>query len=216
MLMITLALSVVFFYFARQNYTLFNGFTGFNGVTAPVVGGIDLRGPVVFYYLCLVAAGLSYGFVRYIERSPFGLALQGIRDNERRMRALGYWVGFHRVAAFTLMGLMASFAGILGVWYNNRISAGSVGFAPTFDLIIIAVIGGIMHPIGAFLGAIVFVLVENFAIDFIDRERFNTLIGLVFLLIVFFSPDGLVGLWSKAKDQWVRNWLGRRTTGSTV
>jgi branched-chain amino acid transport system permease protein len=216
MLMITLALSVVFFYFARQNYTLFNGFTGFNGVTAPVVGGIDLRGPVVFYYLCLVVAGLSYGFVRYIERSPFGLALQGIRDNERRMRALGYWVGFHRVAAFTLMGLMASFAGILGVWYNNRISAGSVGFAQTFDLIIIAVIGGIMHPIGAFLGAIVFVLVENFAIDFIDRERFNTLIGLVFLLIVFFSPDGLVGLWSKAKDQWVRNWLGRRTPGSTV
>jgi branched-chain amino acid transport system permease protein len=73
-----------------------------------------------------------------------------------------------------------------------------------------------MHPIGAFLGAIVFVLVENFAIDFIDRERFNTLIGLVFLLIVFFSPDGLVGLWSKVKDQWVRNWSGSRTTGPTV
>ena len=111
---------------------------------------------------------------------------------------------------------MASRVGILKVWYNNRISAGSVGFAPTFDLIIIAVIGGIMHPIGAFLGAIVFVLVENFAIDFIDRERFNTLIGSVFLLIVFFSPDGLVGLWSKAKDQWARNWLRRRTTEPTV
>ena len=82
MLMITLALSVVFFYFARQNYIFFNGFTGFNGVLAPIVGGVDLRGPVVFYYLCLVTAGLSYGFVKYIERSPFGLALQGIRDNE--------------------------------------------------------------------------------------------------------------------------------------
>ena len=53
------------------------------------------------------------------------------------------------------------------------------------------------HPIGAFLGALVFVLLQTFAIDLIDRERFNLVIGGVFLAIVLFSPDGLLGLWAK-------------------
>ena len=53
------------------------------------------------------------------------------------------------------------------------------------------------HPVGPFLGAVIFVLLENFAIDFIDRERFNTLIGLCFLAIVLFSPDGVLGLWGR-------------------
>jgi branched-chain amino acid transport system permease protein len=63
------------------------------------------------------------------------------------------------------------------------------------DILIIAVLGGMRHPIGPFIGAIVFVLVQNFAIDVIARERFNLVIGIVFLSIVLFSPDGLLGLW---------------------
>ena len=55
------------------------------------------------------------------------------------------------------------------------------------------------HPIGAFIGAIVFVLLQNFAIDLIDRERFNLVIGGVFLAIVLFSPDGLLGLWAQLR-----------------
>jgi branched-chain amino acid transport system permease protein len=58
------------------------------------------------------------------------------------------------------------------------------------------VLGGMKHPIGAFIGAIVFVLLQTFAIDLIDRERFNLVIGGVFLAIVLFSPDGLLGLWA--------------------
>jgi branched-chain amino acid transport system permease protein len=63
------------------------------------------------------------------------------------------------------------------------------------------VMGGMKHPIGAFIGAIVFVLVQNFAIDIIARERFNLVIGGVFLSIVLFSPDGLLGLWSHARSR---------------
>jgi branched-chain amino acid transport system permease protein len=65
------------------------------------------------------------------------------------------------------------------------------------NILVIAVLGGMKHPIGAFLGAIVFVLLQTFAIDLIDRERFNLVIGGVFLAIVLFSPDGLLGLWAK-------------------
>ena len=65
------------------------------------------------------------------------------------------------------------------------------------DVLIIAVVGGIRHPIGPFIGAIVVTLLQTFAIDIVGAERFNTLIGLVFLLIVFVSPDGILGLWRR-------------------
>jgi branched-chain amino acid transport system permease protein len=87
--------------------------------------------------------------------------------------------------------------GILLVWLNSRVSPGTVGTGPVFAVLVIAVLGGMRHPIGPFLGAVVYVLLQNFAIDLIDRERFNTVIGLCFLAIVLFSPDGLLGLWDR-------------------
>jgi hypothetical protein len=75
------------------------------------------------------------------------------------------------------------------------------------NILVIAVLGGLKHPIGAFIGAIVFVLLQNFAIDQVDRERFNLVIGGLFLAIVLFSPDGLLGLWHS-----LRSVRGRRVT----
>lgn len=200
-IMITLAIAVAFFYFVRQNYALFNGFTGYAGVEPPTLFGIYWRNPVPFYYLSLaVAAGFLWA-VFYASRSTFGLSLQAIRDNPRRMRALGFNVGFHRVAAYFFSGIIAGTAGVLMVWFNGRISPGTVSVDVVIDILVIAVIGGLRHPIGPFLGAIVFVLLQNFAIDLIDRERFNTVIGLGFLLIVLFSPDGLLGLWERFRSR---------------
>ena len=132
-------------------------------------------------------------------RAPFGIALQGIRDNPRRMSALGFYVTAHRVAAYAFAGLIAAVGGVLFTWYNGLITPGSVGTSWLINVLVIAVLGGMRHPIGAFLGAIVFVLLQNFAIDLVDRERFNLVIGGVFLAIVLFSPDGLVGLWMRLK-----------------
>ena len=137
--------------------------------------------------------------MRWIVRAPFGIALQGIRDNPRRMNALGYNVVAHRVAAYALAGLIAAVGGILFVWYNGLITPGSVSTSWLINILVIAVLGGMKHPIGAFLGALVFVLLQTFAIDVIDRERFNLVIGTVFLAIVLFSPDGLLGLWAKLR-----------------
>jgi branched-chain amino acid transport system permease protein len=193
-IMITLAVGVAFFYLAQQNYALFNGFQGFSKIEAPTVGELDFREPVPFYYLCVVCAGLAYAAVVYLVRAPFGIALQGIRDNPRRMAALGFDVAAHRLMAHAMAGLLAALGGVLLLWYNHRISPGSVNTGAMLNILIIAVLGGMRHPIGAFLGALVFVLLQNFAIDLVDRQRFNLLIGAVFILIVFVSPDGLLGL----------------------
>jgi branched-chain amino acid transport system permease protein len=201
-IMITLAIAAAFFYFTRQNYTVFNGFSGFNRVLPPELFGVNWRGPVPFYYLSLFWAALAYFGVLYISRSPFGLALQGVRDNPRRMAALGFNVTAHRIAAYTFASLIAAVGGILLVWLNSQISPGTAGIGPVIDILVIAVVGGIGHPIGPFIGALIYVLLRTFALDAlvavgIDGQRFQLLIGLGFLLIVFFSPDGVLGLWRR-------------------
>jgi branched-chain amino acid transport system permease protein len=198
-IMITLAIGVAFYYLALQNYLVFNGFQGLQKVYPPQLFGINWREPLPFYFLVLFWALAGYVFVRYLVRTPFGIALQGIRDNPRRMWALGFNVTAHRVAAYAVAGLIASVGGVLLVWYNGLITPNSVGTSWLINILVIAVLGGMKHPIGPFIGAIVFVLLQTFAIDLIDRERFNLVIGGVFLAVVLFSPDGLLGLWARLR-----------------
>jgi branched-chain amino acid transport system permease protein len=195
-IMITLAIGVAFYYLALQNYAVFNGFQGMQKVFPPTLAGVYWRDPLPFYYLALACALAGYLFVVYLLRTPFGMALQGIRDNPRRMHTLGFNVTAHRVAAYAVAGALAAVGGVLFTWYNGLVTPGSVGTGWLINILIIAVLGGLRHPVGAFLGAIVFVLLQNFAIDVIDRERFNLVIGVVFLVIVLFSRDGLLGWWA--------------------
>ena len=198
-IMITLAIAAAFFYFAQQNYALLNGHSGYAGIPTPHFWGINWRDPVPFYYLCLFVASAAYAAVLYCSRSTFGLALQAIRDNGRRMRAVGFDITAHKVVAYFYSGIIAGLAGVLLVWFNGRVSPGTVGVFQAVNVLVIAVIGGLRHPIGPFLGAVFVVLIQTFAIDIVGAERYNTLIGLVFLAIVFVSPDGLLGLWGRIK-----------------
>ncbi len=201
-IMITLALAASFFYLTLQNWPIFNGFNGFTTIPAPYFLGVNWGGPVPLYYLILFFAALSYAVVSYVSRTPFGLALQGARDNPRRMEAIGYNVTAHRIAAYAFAALIAAVGGILLVWQNNQISPFSVGVDVVINLLIIAVVGGLGHPIGPFIGALIYVILRTFALDALvavglDGRRFQTLIGLGFLVIVLFSPDGVVGLWRR-------------------
>src|SRR6516225_10299881 len=201
-IMITLALATAFFYLTLQNWPIFNGFNGFTTIPAPNFFGVNWRATIPFYYMTLFCAALSYVAVLYISRTPFGLALQGVRDNPRRMEAIGYNVSAHRIAAYAFAALIAAVGGILLVWQNNQISPFSVGVDVVINILIIAVVGGLSHPIGPFIGAIIYVILRTFALDALvavglDGRRFQLLIGLGFLSIVLFSPDGVIGLWRR-------------------
>lgn len=214
-IMITLAIASAFFYFTLQNYTIFNGFTGFNAVAAPVFLGLDWARPVPLYYLSLACATVALLGVLYVSRAPFGLALQGIRDNPRRMAAMGYNVTAHRIAAYAFASSIAAVAGVLLVWSQAQISPGTSGIGPVIDILVIAVVGGLGHPIGPFIGALIHVVLQTFALDAlvavgIDGKRFQTLIGLGFLAIVLFSPDGVIGLWRRAQRRWREREAERR------
>src|ERR1700728_2899008 len=114
-IMITLAIAAAFFYLTLQNWPIFNGFAGFTTIPAPVAFGVNWKHPIPLYYLILFFAALSYVVVVYVSRAPFGLVLQGVRDNPRRMEAIGYDVTAHRVAASAFAALIAAIGGILMV-----------------------------------------------------------------------------------------------------
>lgn len=199
-LMLTLAMSLLVFYFFGQVTTL-SGFGGIRSVSHPGFIGDPITRPNPLYYSCLVASLGVYLLLRYIVRTPFGLALQGIRDDPSRMSSIGYNVPLHRALAFALGAFVASFAGILSVWFNTQISPGSIDITQTIAVLIIAVIGGLSRLEGAWIGAFAYSLIDYYSRQhaptwglWINQARFNTIIGLVFLLIVLLSPDGLIGI----------------------
>jgi len=206
-LMITLAFSVLVYYFFSQ-VTALSGFGGVNNVDLPSLVGDPGQDPTRLYYVTLAVAALVFLGLRYASRTPFGLALQGLRDEPARMRALGFDVTRHRILAFGLAALVAALAGLLSVWYNRRITPGSINLAQTIDVLIIAVIGGLYRLEGAWVGALTYALLDNYSREWtptignvLGAERFNTILGLVFLVIVLVSPGGLVGLWDSAKER---------------
>jgi branched-chain amino acid transport system permease protein len=209
-LMITLALAVITYFFFAQ-VTDLSGFGGVNNVTRPEIVSNPVSDPANLFYIALAASAAVYALVRYLGRTPFGLALQGVRDDPVRMRSLGYNVVLLRTLAFGAGALIAAVAGILSVWWNTRISPGSIDLSRTIDVLIIAVIGGLYRLEGAWVGALVFTVLDNWTrgIDLIG-ERFNTVIGAIFLVIVLLSPGGLMGIWQSVTD-----FAGRRLTPVT-
>jgi branched-chain amino acid transport system permease protein len=207
-LMLTLTYAVIGFFFFGQ-VTTFSGFGGVTGIDPP---GFFEDHPKRLYYAGLILSMLAYMGFRAIARTPFGLALQGVRDDPIRMSSLGFNVQLHRTLAFTLAGFVAGLAGILNIWWNGQIDPTSISIGPTLDLLIIAVIGGIVHLEGAWIGAFVFVGANIYLRDIpllgsiggvieeriLAEERFNTVIGIVLLLIMLTSPDGLAGMIERA------------------
>jgi branched-chain amino acid transport system permease protein len=193
LLMITLALAVGFSLFAQSNITWFRGYEGIRNIVGPEIMGLPFRAPLVFYYVALGVAVSMFLLVLYVVRTPFGLVLQAIRDSDRRAAAIGYYVGLHRIASFALAGFIAGWGGVLITFYNIGITPSSIGLWATVAVLIMAVIGGLGHPLGAFIGALIFTVMDTFASSIIGHDRFNTLIGVVFLAIVLLSPDGVWG-----------------------
>jgi branched-chain amino acid transport system permease protein len=203
-LMITLVFSVI----ANLCFGQITSVSGFGGISGiPIPNWLSRTAhPDRLYFATLVVALLVYAALRYVVRTPFGLTLQGIRDDPVRMSSLGYNVALHRTLAFVFAGFIAAIAGILFVWWNAQIAPSTIGLGATIDVLVVAVIGGLYRLEGAWLGALVFVVINNYAPDigFISN-RFHTVIGLIFLAIVLVSPNGLIGLWERAT-------VGRRRT----
>jgi branched-chain amino acid transport system permease protein len=203
-LMITLAFAMITYYFFSQ-VTAFGSHEGINNVQPPSLLGSPFVNPAGMYYAALACSALVFVLIRYMQRTPFGYALQGVRDQPDRSRALGFSVPLLRALGFTFGAFIAGIAGVLSVWYNSNISPGGIDLTRTIDLLVIAVVGGLGRLEGAWIGALLFTLLETYSPAY--TARFETAIGLAFLAVVFISPGGIAGLLTSV-DRGVRRLLG--------
>jgi branched-chain amino acid transport system permease protein len=153
------------------------------------------------WFVLAVVAG-SYLILRRIMRSPFGMVLQSIRENEPRTRAIGYAVERYKIVAVMLSGLFAGLAGVLYAVQNRFAAPDFVFFIVSGDAVIFNVMGGIGTLVGPIVGAAAFLLLrEGLGRLFGDQFPYLIPLGFIFIAIIIFMPQGLLGF--------MRRWLNR-------
>jgi len=189
-IMITLAIGQILWGIAYRWIDLTNGDNGIILPARPLPFGIDLGVPGVFYLFTLVAFLLTLAAMRGFDRSPFGASLRGTRDQPRRMTALGYHVWLIRFLAILYSGLVSGIAGLLFVYYHQFVSPHVLGLASSAEVLLMVIAGGTGTLLGPLVGAALVVIMKTVASAYI--ERWNLVLGVIFVAIVIFMPDGLV------------------------
>jgi branched-chain amino acid transport system permease protein len=189
-IMITLALGEIVWGLAYRWISITNGDNGISLHGRPEPFGIALTSATSFYYTTLIVFAISVVLVTIFEHSPLGAALMGTRDQPRRMNALGYHVWAIRFWACMFSGLLTSIAGILFVYYTQFISPQTLALTSSAEVLLMVISGGASTLLGPIVGAALVVVVKSVVSGFI--ERWNMLLGAIFVAIVIFMPDGLV------------------------
>jgi len=204
-LMLTLALSQVLWGTAYRWVSVTDGDNGLRGLTRPAPFGISLDDSTAFYYFALIVTALSIWLMARFVDSPFGAALRGTRDQPRRMAALGHNVATIRWLTFIYAGFWGAVSGLLFVYYHKYIHPISLSLQSSAEGLLAVIAGGSGTLAGPIVGAAIVVILKNYVSAYI--ERWNMLLGFVFVLIVVFMPEGLVpGL-----RRWWAAWKARRS-----
>lgn len=189
-IMITLALGQILWGLAYRWISLTGGDNGINVPGRPAPFGYSLSSPTTFYYTTLVVFLLAVAAMGVFVRSPFGAALMGTRDQPRRMNALGYHVLAIRFWACLLSGLLTSVSAILFVYYTQFISPQTLSLTSSAEVLLMVISGGPGTILGPVVGAGLVVAVKTVVSGFI--ERWNFLLGAIFVAIVILMPEGIV------------------------
>jgi branched-chain amino acid transport system permease protein len=188
-LMITLALGQVVWGLSYRWVALTGGDNGLRAAR-PVLWGLDTSDPLVLYYvLATVFAGVLLCLWQ-LSDSPFAACLRGARDQPRRMRMLGHNVWLIRFAAFVLAGFWGSVAGVLYVWDFGFISPQALSLQQSAEALLMVVLGGAGTLAGPVAGAVVITVVRTVVSSYVDR--WSSLLGLIFIVVVMLMPQGLV------------------------
>lgn len=189
-LMITLALGQIVWGIAYRWVDLTNGDNGVNLKVRPQPFGIDLSSPSAFYWATFVMFVLALVSMHYFVRSPFGASVRGTRDQPRRMNALGFNVWLIQFLAFLFSGFWCAIGGLLYIYYNQFVAPPVAALQTSAEILLMVISGGTGTLLGPIIGAGIVVIVKNVVSAWI--ERWNLVLGLIFVLIISFMPDGLV------------------------
>jgi branched-chain amino acid transport system permease protein len=209
-LMITLALGQIVWGIAYRANELTGGDNGITLPARPVPFGIDINPAANFYYFTLIVFAIALFCIWRLTRSPFGAALCGTRDQPRRMSMLGHNVWIIQWLTFVIASFWGSIAGMLYIYYNLFMSPHAISLQQSAEALLMAILGGASTLTGPIIGAIIITIVKNVVSTYI--ERWNILLGLIFVVVIMFMPNGLV---PGCRQLW-RRYRSRRKGAATA
>ncbi len=191
-IMITLAFAQMAYYVA-SGLARYGGDDGLTIYKRSDFGGlIDLSNRVQFYYLCLFCLLGGIYLIWRIVNSRFGMVVQGLRSNERRMQAIGFPVNRYKLVCFVISGTICGLAGALLANNTDFVSPASMYWTRSGDLMVMVILGGMGSLFGPVLGTIAFLLLEEALSQF--TEYWALIMGPLLLLIVLFARGGIDGM----------------------
>jgi branched-chain amino acid transport system permease protein len=191
-IMITLAFAQML-YFVFVSLKTYGGDDGLPlGGRSHIGFGLDLKPDMTFYYVVLaVVCTVFYGVARLLN-ARFGRVLQGIRENDTRMEALGYAVYRYKLIGFVIAGAIAGLGGALLANQNGLASPNLLHWSQSGMLLIMVILGGVGFLYGGVLGAVVLLLIEELLSGYTMHWQLG--VGFVLLAVVLFAPDGLASI----------------------
>jgi len=187
-LMLTMVIGQIGWVLSLQLTSITHGTTGIIGVNAPEI----LHGSqIAFYFVQLVIFLICIGFLFKVMRSPFGLFLRGIRESESRMIMLGYPVFFIKLAAFVLSAALTAIGAIFYVYFYGVMNPDAISLAANVNIMLASILGGMGSLFGAILGSFI-VKTLNMSLSAITA-RYMLVTGILFLVVIMFFPNGIIG-----------------------
>jgi branched-chain amino acid transport system permease protein len=191
-LMLTLAFSQMI-YSAFHQWRFAGGSNGLSGIPKPTLTStINFSQSILLYFLILIIFLLVIYAINRFVKSPFGHVLIGIRENETRMKAMGYNTKLYSLLAFVLAGGLGGVAGCLYSYFNGFVSPNDLYWTMSGQVLIMVLVGGAGTILGPILGAGFIVFLETVISSYTDL--WMLIIGSVFILFVIFAPKGIVGI----------------------
>jgi branched-chain amino acid transport system permease protein len=192
-LMITLAIGMVLWGLSYRWIPVTGGDNGLSGIPRlEIHAGLPFAGPNTFYYIAVGVFAASALAIAILVNSPFGLTLRGIRENEGRMKSLGFNTWLHCYLSFIASGFFASIAGIMWAYYNGFVSPTYLDLTASSELFLMVTLGGPSTLIGPVLGAGIIVLLKNVMSAY--TARWLLILGIVYIAAILAAPKGVWNL----------------------
>ena len=198
--LLTLALAALTYTIAFRWTEVTGGEDGLGGLKRGSIGPVNLDNALAYYiFVAAIGLGVLYALLRVV-RSPFGHVLVAIRENQLRATFQGYPVERYKLAAFVVSAVVTGTAGALLGFQTYLVSAEAVSVPLSGELLAMVVIGGMHNLLGPAIGALFFILFRELLSIWSGNWLFW--FGLLFVGFVLYSPDGLIGIWSKLQRRW--------------
>jgi branched-chain amino acid transport system permease protein len=195
--LLTFAFNQLIWAIAWKWRTVTGGDDGLGKFPKPDLLGISMKDPANFYYASIIIVGICLFICWYITKTPLGNLVASIKSNEERAQFIGYNVNRAKTIFLAVMGVIAGISGALFAQFQEFISTTTIDMGMSTNVLFMAFIGGIGYFWGPVLGSGIFVYLSEYLSSFTDRWEF--FFGLIFITIVIFAPEGLLGIVKRKK-----------------